>query len=162
MQDTMVTLQGWVGNEVTYRETKNGNVATFRVGSTPRIRRGGEWVDGPTSWYTVNCWRALAENVRDSVRKGDPVIVHGRLRVDVWERTDEQLSTTYVVEAFYLGHDLNRGRGVFTKSPPRDRAEVDDGTDPVVKEMIHEQPRDLPQLSSDGLPRREPDQTRVA
>jgi hypothetical protein len=39
MNDAMVTFTGWVGNEVTHRETKEGNVANFRVGSTPRIRK---------------------------------------------------------------------------------------------------------------------------
>ena len=64
MNEAFVTFQGWVGNEVVHRETAQGNVANFRVGSTPRIRkRNGEWVDGPTSWFSVTCWRTLADNV---------------------------------------------------------------------------------------------------
>ena len=51
---------------------------------TPRLRRGGDWVDGETTWYTVTAWRALADHVRDSVLKGDAVIVHGRLRTETW------------------------------------------------------------------------------
>ena len=61
-------------------------------------------MDGQTSWFSVTCWRGLADNVRDSVRKGDPVFVHGRLRTDVWEREDGQTSVTYVVEATTVGH----------------------------------------------------------
>ena len=60
--------------------------ASFRVGSTPRYLRNGTWVDGQTSWFTVNCWRSLGRNVAESVRRGDAVVVHGRVRVDVWER----------------------------------------------------------------------------
>jgi single-strand DNA-binding protein len=95
MNEATVTFQGWVGNEVVHRETTQGNVANLRVGSTPRIRRrNGDWVDGPTSWFSVTCWRTLADHVRDSVRKGEPVLVHGRLRTDVWEREDGQSSVT--------------------------------------------------------------------
>ncbi len=36
MNEAFVTFQGWVGNDVVHRETAQGNVANFRVGSTPR------------------------------------------------------------------------------------------------------------------------------
>jgi single-strand DNA-binding protein len=154
MNEASVTFQGWVGNDVVHRETTQGNVANFRVGSTPRIRkRSGEWVDGPTSWFSVSCWRALADHVRDSVRKGEPVLVHGRLRTDVWEREDGQSSVTYVVEATYVGHDLSRGTAVFVKAARPERAEGDDETEHAVKELIHDNPVDLPQLDSFGQQR---------
>jgi single-strand DNA-binding protein len=154
MNEAFVTFQGWVGNDVVHRETPAGNVANFRVGSTPRIRkRNGDWVDGPTSWFSVSCWRTLADNVQQSVHKGDPVLVHGRLRTDVWEREDGQSSVTHVVEALYVGHDLNRGTSQFTKSTRPDRADTDE-TENVVKEIIHEVPTtDLPQLDSLGRER---------
>ena len=77
MQDTFVTFQGWVGSEVRHRVVKETSVASFRVGVTPRLRREGDWVDGETGWYTVTVWRTLADHVRQSIRKGDPVIVSG-------------------------------------------------------------------------------------
>jgi single-strand DNA-binding protein len=154
MNEASVTFQGWVGNEVVHRETTQGTVANFRVGSTPRIRkRSGEWVDGPTSWFSVTCWRALADHVRDSVRKGEPVLVHGRLRTDVWEREDGQSSVTYVVEATYVGHDLSRGTAVFVKAVRPERAEADDETEHAMKELIHDPGVDLPQLDSFGQQR---------
>jgi single-strand DNA-binding protein len=162
MNEAFVTFQGWVGNEVVHRETAQGNVANFRVGSTPRIRRrNGDWVDGPTSWFSVTCWRALADHVRDSVRKGEPVLVHGRLRADVWEREGGQSSVTYVVEASYVGHDLTRGTSVFARAARAERAEAEED-DQVVKELIHEAPADLPQLDSFGQQRPDPSTTRVA
>jgi single-strand DNA-binding protein len=157
MNEAFVTFQGWVGNEIAYRDTAQGSVANFRVGSTPRIRkRSGDWVDGPTSWFSVACWRALADHVRDSVHKGDPVIVHGRLRTDVWKREDGQSSVTHVVEATYVGHDLTRGTTAFTKAA---RSEQPSSTEDeqVVKELIHSAADDLPQLDSLGRRRTEPD-----
>jgi single-strand DNA-binding protein len=162
MNEAFVTFQGWVGNEIVHRETAQGNVANFRVGTTPRIRRrNGDWVDGPTSWFSVTCWRTLADHVRDSVRKGDPVLVHGRLRTDVWEREDGQSSVTNVVEATYVGHDLNRGTSVFVKALRPDRAEGGDEAESAVKEIIHGGEVDLPQLDSFGE-QRPPSTTRVA
>jgi single-strand DNA-binding protein len=151
MNEAFVTFQGWVGNDVVHRVTAQGNVANLRVGTTPRIRkRNGDWVDGPTSWFSVTCWRTLADHVRDSVRKGDPVLVHGRLRTDVWEREGGQSSVTYVVEATHLGHDLTRGTAVFVKAVRPERPEVEDEADTTVKEIIHESAFDLPQLDSSG------------
>jgi single-strand DNA-binding protein len=54
MYESWVTLQGWVGGEVTVRDANGASVSTFRVGCTPRYVRAGAWVDGQTSWYTVN------------------------------------------------------------------------------------------------------------
>jgi single-strand DNA-binding protein len=61
------------------------------------------WVDGQTSWYTVHAWRTLGNNVAASVHKGDAVVVHGRVRVDVWEREGQPPSVTHVVEASFVG-----------------------------------------------------------
>lgn len=157
MNDAFVTFQGWVGSDVTYRETKEGNVANLRVASTPRIRkRGGEWVDGETTWFSVSCWRGLAENVRDSVRKGDAVVVHGRFRADVWARADGQSSTTYVVDATVVGHDLNRGQSTFLKSSRPGRDEVEDEAEAEIKELLHRELEDLPRIDSFGNPLPEP------
>jgi single-strand DNA-binding protein len=154
MNEAFVTFQGWVGNEVVHRETTSGTVANFRVGTTPRIRkRNGDWVDGPTSWFSVTCWRSLADHVRDSVRKGEPVFVHGRLRTDVWEREDGQSSVTYVVEASCVGHDLTRGTTVFVRAARPERAETDEDADSSLKELIHQPAVDLPQLDSMGQQR---------
>ena len=81
MHDTLVTLQGNLGGDVRLHETAESPVANFRVGSTPRWvdRQTGEWVDGTTVWYSVTAWRGLARNCADSLRRGDPVVVHGRL-----------------------------------------------------------------------------------
>jgi single-strand DNA-binding protein len=157
MNEASVTFQGWVGNDVVHRETAQGNVANLRVGSTPRIRkRNGDWVDGPTSWFSVTCWRTLADNVRDSVHKGEPVLVHGRLRTDVWEREDGQSSVTYVVEATYVGHDLARGTATFLKAVRSERTDAEEDADQAVKELLHEQGTEMPQLTSFGEQRAQP------
>jgi single-strand DNA-binding protein len=158
MHDAMVTLAGWVGNEVAYRETPRGQVANFRVGSTPRVRRPtGEWVDGVTTWFSVSCWRTLADNVRDSIRKGDPVVVHGRLQMDVWDRDGHQ-SVSPLVQAVYVGHDLNRGRSAFDRVSPQEKPAdtADTEAETALKQLVHDPSHESPQLDSHGNPRQEP------
>ena len=116
MNESYVTLQGWVGNDVDVRSAGETQCASFRVGCTPRYIKDGTWVDGQTSWYTVNCWRGLGKNVADSIRRGDAVVVHGRVRVDVWEREGHPSSVTWIVDATFVGHDLNRGTSSFAKT----------------------------------------------
>lgn len=148
MNETYVTLQGWVGNEVDVRDVGDTQCASFRVGCTPRRQRGGVWVDGETSWYTINCWRSLARNVADSVRTGDAVVVHGRVKVDVWERDGQPPSVAWVVDATFVGHDLGKGTAVFTKAP---RQHTQDGSgEETVKEMLHSYHPVGPQLDAEG------------
>lgn len=116
MNDTYITLTGWVGSDVSLREVAGGQpVANFRVASTSRRMRNNEWVDGTTTWYQVKAWRRLADNVADSIKRGDPVVVHGRLEADVWTKEDGTVNTQLVITATSVGHDLSRGTAVFTK-----------------------------------------------
>src|SRR5205085_2100314 len=79
MNDTFVTLRGWLGTDVRYRQAGDSPVAEFRLGVTPRYydRERSAWADGATVWYTVKAWRQLADNCRDSLQRADPVMVHG-------------------------------------------------------------------------------------
>jgi single-strand DNA-binding protein len=148
MNESYVTLQGWVGNDVDVREVGDTSCASFRVGSTPRWRKGESWVDGQTSWFTVNCWRSLGRNVAASIRRGDAVVVYGRVRVDVWERDGHPPSVTWIVDATFVGHDLNRGTSSFTKTP---RTTVADPIeDPGLKEVLHGYGAEGPRLDADG------------
>lgn len=116
MNDTYITLTGWVGSDVALREVAGGQpVANFRVATTSRRFRNNEWKDGTTTWYQVKAWRALADNVASSIRSGDPVVVHGRLEADVWTKDDGTVNTQLVITATSVGHDLSRGTAVFTK-----------------------------------------------
>src|SRR5262249_60434355 len=76
----------------------------------------GEWGDGPTSFVTVLCWRALADNVAMCLRKGEPVLVRGRLRVREYEGKDGSRGTETEIDASSVGHDLSRGVAHFSRT----------------------------------------------
>lgn len=108
MNETMVTLVGNVGSNEgpELRFTPNGvAVAKFRMACTPRKRDGDKFVDGQSSWYTVTAWRQLAENVAESLKKGDQVVVHGALSVREYE-VDGQKRTSTEVDAYAIGVSL--------------------------------------------------------
>jgi single-strand DNA-binding protein len=120
--ETYVTVQGWVGSNPDLKEIGGQTpVTSFRIGSTPRQydRGTGMYVAKPTTWFTVECWRALAQNAFDSVHLGQPVIVTGRLRTHEWTDEAGVSRSRVVLEAFSLGHDLTRGTTTFTKTRPR-------------------------------------------
>jgi single-strand DNA-binding protein len=118
MNESMVTFQGWLGGDVRTRSAGGATVAFFRVGCTPRRfnRSSQTWVNGTTQWYTVNAWRALGEHCAASLRRGDPVVVHGRLSHSTWVNSQGVEVTSLEVDATFVGHDLNRGRSEFTKT----------------------------------------------
>lgn len=127
MNDIYTTVIGNVASDVRFTTTDGGvAVASFRVASTPRRYGSNGWVDGHTSFVTVKCWRGLADNVRDSVSKGQPVVVHGRVTVRPWER-DDRTGTSVDIDADAIGHDLRWGTTAFAKtartSPERDGTE---------------------------------------
>ncbi|MFI9118799.1 single-stranded DNA-binding protein [Streptomyces bikiniensis] len=127
MNDTTVTLVGNVATAVEYRETATGGVARFRFAVTARRwdRERGLWSDGNTSFYTVSAWRSLGANLAASVSVGEPLVVHGRLRVREDER-DGQRKTFVDVDALAVGHDLTRGTAAFrraARTEPRARTD---------------------------------------
>lgn len=116
MNDTLVTLVGNAATGVEFRETATGGMARFRFAVTPRRWDRGKqlWTDGHTSFYTVWAWRALASNLSASVSVGEPLVVHGRLKVREEEREDRR--RTFVdIEAVAVGHDLTRGTAAFRR-----------------------------------------------
>jgi single-strand DNA-binding protein len=118
MSDTVIHMIGHAGTDVDYRQVGNGtDLSTFRLASTPRRfdRSSNQFVDGTTTWITVQCWRALAVHVRDAVRRGDPLVVIGKLRTEEWVKDDARHSRI-LLDALAVGHDLNRGVSAFRKA----------------------------------------------
>ncbi|MGG8406117.1 single-stranded DNA-binding protein [Streptomyces sp. 12297] len=117
MNETLVTLVGQAATRVDYRETPAGPVARFRIAVRSRYldRQKEAWADGPTSFYTVWAKRALAANLAGSVSVGEPLLVHGRLRVRDEEATEGRRWFSAEVDAVAVGHDLARGTSAFRR-----------------------------------------------
>ncbi|HXP18374.1 MAG TPA: single-stranded DNA-binding protein [Streptosporangiaceae bacterium] len=117
-----VSLTGYVATQPVIKEIGTGITnLTMRVAWTPRWqdRVTGEWVDGNTSYVTVICWRKLAGNVATCMRKGDPVVVKGRLSVRNFDGKEGVPRTAVEIDASSVGHDLSRGVATFHRVRPQ-------------------------------------------
>ena len=108
-----------IGNVATKPRTGTANgtaVTSFRLASTPRrFEQGRGFTDRDTSFFTVTCWRGLAESVASSVGVGDPVLVHGRLRVAEWQDDHGATRVSVEIDAVSVGHDMTRGHSAFRR-----------------------------------------------
>lgn len=122
--EPLVSMTGRLGTDVEHRTSRHGNdYVTFRLATSQRIQRDGEWADGDTTWVSVRCYRHLAVNAHYSLQKGDPVIVVGRLRVETWINDAGLQRENIVLNANAVGHDLTRGTSRFSRAERRQQAD---------------------------------------
>lgn len=115
MQEITVVAVGNIASDIRFLTLDSGaHRARFRLASTPRRfdRETGLWGDSQTSYVSVSCWRALADNLSSSLGKGDPVVVIGKLSVRDWER-DGRKGTVVEIDATSVAPDLARGSAAF-------------------------------------------------
>lgn len=121
LNEAQISLTGYVATQPVTRQVKPGvSNVSMRVAWTPRRqdRVTGEWVDGNTSYVTVICWRKLGTNVAICVRKGDPVVIKGRLSVRPYADKQGVPRISVEVDANSVGHDLSRGVAGFQRVRP--------------------------------------------
>jgi single-stranded DNA-binding protein len=138
MNEIQVTLRGNVATEPRYVRFDDGNTLTsFRLASTARRydRERQEWVDRSTTYVNVTCRRAMATNAANSVRKGQPLLVTGKLTERHWS-TNGRSGQTLEIHAEGIGHDLTYGTSQFARMGPAEpvRRPVDVSALPVVVE----------------------------
>ena len=117
MSDSTITVRGWLGADVRLRMAGDVPVASFRLACTPRKynRRTDTWSDGLTQWYDVTTWRGMAQNCAASLRRGDPVVVQGRLETRTYVNGSNVEVLAFEIDAVHVGHDLSRGTSAFTR-----------------------------------------------
>lgn len=103
-----IAVVGSLGADPTVKSVNGDRVAEFRLACTARRKEGEEWVNGHTNWFSVEAWGRFAEHVSASLRKGDVVVVLGKLKVDQWESGDKR-GTSVKIRAEHLGHSLRVG-----------------------------------------------------
>lgn len=113
-----ITFRGFVATDVKTSTTPGGvGTASFRLGSTARRfdRDSGSWVDGHTNWFSVQAYRQLAGNMACSIKKGQKVIVVGRLKLRQWEK-EGRFYHSAEIEAESVGHDLMWGSANYIRT----------------------------------------------
>ena len=116
MTDT-ITITGNVATEPEHKRTAGGvTITTFRLASGQRRydRTANAWVDSGTNWYSVSAFRGLADHAFHSLRKGDRVLLTGRLKLREWDNGTKR-GTAIEIDAEAIGHDLRWGTTTFAK-----------------------------------------------
>lgn len=117
MNETYVTISGNVVGDPVARATKaNVPFVTFRVASNMRRVdfKTGEYIDAGTNFVNVTAFRSLGVNLANSLKKGEPVLVYGRMRINQWVN-GERSGTTVEIDAYNVGHDLTFGQTKYVK-----------------------------------------------
>lgn len=129
MNAAEVRLAGRVTAHPTVSVGEHGDRVTFRILSTERrfVPDTREWVDGDQFGVTVVCWGQLATSVIGLVRKGDPVIVIGRISSRQFERSTGGTDYWTDIRADAVALDLGRGgAGRWMRRPMSERPAAED------------------------------------
>lgn len=137
MKDITITVQGNVGTPPEERVDKKGRtMCTFRLASAPRWfhRESQSWKDGGTSWFSVSCFGRLADHAVQSLKKGDPVVVIGRLEIREYQ-TENSRGTSADLKAEALGHDLTQGISEFRRAQQGSEASDAEERQPAIQDQ---------------------------
>lgn len=102
----IITVVGRVGKDPEVRTVGQGtSVVNFSIAQTSRVKdkRTDQWVDGETTWYDLTAWRDHAENIAAQVRKGDQVVVTGRLSSRKYDKQDGSQGTSITIAIDTIG-----------------------------------------------------------
>jgi single-strand DNA-binding protein len=99
MSGNSITIVGNITRDPELRFTPSGQ-ANARLGVAVnrrwQDRSSGEWNEA-TSFFDVICWRELAENVSESLKRGARVVVTGRLEQRTWEQEGNKRSVVEII-----------------------------------------------------------------
>jgi len=135
-----VTMTGNLVADPVRRVTAAGVVVTkLRIASNHRRfdRERGEWISSDPVYLDVNCWRQLGDNVAASLKKGDSVLVSGRLTMREYDDANGGARRqSYAIEAVSVSPDLCRYVAMLGR-PTRDPQAVTEApADTAVVEQI--------------------------
>jgi single-strand DNA-binding protein len=106
-----VTVVGNLTAEPELKTTKTGS-SVLKVGVAVNRRwknKQDEWEE-EVSFFDVNAWGELADNVAQSLAKGSRVIVSGRLEQQSWENKEGQKQSKVVLVADDIGVSLRKAQ----------------------------------------------------
>ena len=131
---TNVTLTGTLGQDPELKFTAAGKaVVSLSVVTSKSVKTDSGWENSEETWWRVTAWEKLAENIVESLKKGDPVIVVGRSFMDSFTDKTGAERQSLKVNAYNIGLDLKR-RSVTVNRIVRDSspATAPDSDDPWV------------------------------
>jgi single-strand DNA-binding protein len=112
----LITIVGTIsGSDPELRFTQTGlAVCNFSV-RVPGVKaNAAKGIEAQEAYFQdITCWRELAENVAESLQKGDRVIVRGLEKTDTYESNGET-KTKHYLNAWNVGAELSYNTVEFT------------------------------------------------
>ena len=129
---TPITVVGNLTQDPELRFTPSGAaVANFTVASTPKTfdKATNDFKDGETLFMRCSVWREAAENVTQSLHRGDRVIVTGSLVSRSWDKDGEK-RTVMEMQVDEVGPSLRYATAQVTKAQRSTAQSSQPRTDP--------------------------------
>lgn len=117
--ETVITVIGNLTADPELRFTPSGSaVANGTIASTPRTfdRDTNEWKDGETLFLRYSVWREAAENVAESLVKGQRVIAQGVLKPRSFETKEGEKRNVIELEVLEMGPSLKYAKATVTRT----------------------------------------------
>lgn len=94
-----VLLVGHVGKDPEVKQLQNGVLATVALATSERAYKlpNGTEVPERTDWHSLIFFKRMAEVVRDYVKKGDKLLVQGKIRYRQYEKDGQKRYVTEIV-----------------------------------------------------------------
>jgi single-strand DNA-binding protein len=101
-----VSFVGNLSKDVDLSFTNGVARAAFTVVVNKRVKDGDTWKDGPPSFFHCTAWRQLAENLVESVGKGQRVMVIGQMAQREYQTKEGEKRSVWDVTVDEVGPSL--------------------------------------------------------
>lgn len=150
-----VILIGNLGKDPEIRVLESGaKVAKFSIATNENYKdRDGNW-QTLTEWHDIVAWRSQADKAEQSLQKGFPVYVEGKLTTRTWQDKEGNNRRTTEVVANYLRSLAKSGDSSYQSNPMPDASDEP----PFVKsnnsgeDTGSSQPEPVEESADDDLP----------
>lgn len=121
MNKPFITFTGNLTADPVLNYSKTGKpYVWFTVACNYRVKDNtGQWGDGEPLFFNCTAWNAEAENITESLVKGDAVTVTGELTKRLYGRSDGTQGESLEVAVGTVGASLNRATVQIHKNAPK-------------------------------------------
>jgi single-strand DNA-binding protein len=143
----IITIVGNLVDAPELKYTASGKaVANFTVAESRRVKDGdGSWKDGPSTFWRCSIWDAAAENMAESLVKGQRVIVVGEVAQRSFETQAGEKRSVFEIAAQEVGPSLKWATAKVEKTAgkPSGFASKPSKPDPVADDPWGSAPADV-------------------
>ena len=120
MSDNTITVVGNITKEPELKFLGSGNAAVKFSIAVNKRRKGkdGEYEES-TSFFDVQAYGTLAENLANSVTKGNRIVVTGEIEQRSWDDKEGNKRSTVEITASEVGPSLRWATAAITRNPSK-------------------------------------------